>query len=142
MSLNHLTGKFFWGHCITDNMLKMEVLKCWDLTWLAPCPTQTMLNFTNNGWMDENRFFFWTQHCLKKGGGGRWRMKYHCQYFAKVFQIQSTLRENSASRISLLPCSMKILWIGDFLWFAGTNFWGSRWLKFLVGTNFCDSLFK
>ena len=35
-----------------------------------------------------------------------------------------------------------ILQIGDFLWFAGTNFCGSRWLKFLVGTNFCDSLFK
>ena len=39
-------------------------------------------------------------------------------------------------------CGSFILRIGDFLWFAGTNFCGSRWLKFLVGTNFCDSLFK
>lgn len=78
----------------------MEVLKCWDLTWLAPCPTPN--NFTNNGWMGWNKFFFLTQHCLKKRGGGGWRMKYHCQYFAQLFQIQSTLRENSASRISLL----------------------------------------
>ena len=30
--------------------------------------------------------------------------------------------------------------IGDFLWFAGTNYCGSRRLKFLLGTNFCDAL--
>ena len=39
-------------------------------------------------------------------------------------------------------CRAKILRIGDFLWFAGTNFCGSRRLKFLLGTTFCDSLFK
>ena len=48
---------------------------------------------------------------------------------------------------AFIPCSMKILrefYFADwrFLWFAGTNFCGSRWMKFLVGTNFCDSLFK
>ena len=41
----------------------------------------------------------------------------------------------------LLQCSMKILrefYFADwrFLWFAGTKFCGSRWLKFLVGTYF------
>ena len=41
-----------------------------------------------------------------------------------------------------VPCSTKILRIGDFLWFAGTNICRSRRLKFLLGTNFCDSLFK
>ena len=61
---------------------------------------QTMLNFTNNGWIGEVLFLNTT--LLEEGGRGGWRMKYHCQYFVQVFQIQSTLRENSASRISLL----------------------------------------
>ena len=33
-----------------------------------------------------------------------------------------------------------ILRIGDFLWFEGTNFCVTRWLKFLLGTSFCDSV--
>ena len=45
-------------------------------------------------------------------------------------------------RFALKFCGSFILRIGDFLWFAGTNFYGSRWLKFLLGTNFCGSLFK
>ena len=45
-------------------------------------------------------------------------------------------------RVAWKFCGSFILRIGDFLWFAGTNFCGSRWLKFPMGTNFCDSLFK
>ena len=45
-------------------------------------------------------------------------------------------------RIARKFCGSFILRIGDFLWFAGTKFCGSRRLKFLLGTNFCDSLFK
>ena len=41
-----------------------------------------------------------------------------------------------------LLCSTKILQIGYFLRFAGTNFCAMGWLKVLLGTNFCDSLFK
>lgn len=37
-------------------------------------------------------------------------------------------------------CRSFILQIGDFLCFAGTICGGSRWLKFLLGTNFCDFL--
>ena len=57
---------------------------------------------------------------------------------------------SSANIISIeliynIPFSTKILRsfilrIGDFLCFAGTNFCGSRWLKLLLGTNFCDSV--
>ena len=48
----------------------------------------------------------------------------------------------SSYRVAWKFCGSFILQIGDFLWFAETNFCGSRWLKFLVGTNFCDSVFK
>ena len=43
-------------------------------------------------------------------------------------------------RVARKFCGSFILRIADFLWFAGTNFCGSRWLKFLLGTNFCDAL--
>ena len=50
--------------------------------------------------------------------------------------------DNWAYRLAWKFCGSFILRIGDFLWFAGTNFCGTRWLKFLLGTNFCESLFK
>ena len=43
-------------------------------------------------------------------------------------------------RVARKCCRSFILRIGDFLCFAGTNFCGSRRLKSLVGTNFCDAL--
>ena len=39
-------------------------------------------------------------------------------------------------RVARKFCGSFILRIGDFLWFAGTNFCGSRWLKYLLGLIF------
>ena len=45
-------------------------------------------------------------------------------------------------RVAWKFCESFILRIGDVLWFAGTNFCGSRWPQLLVETNFYDSQFK
>ena len=51
-------------------------------------------------------------------------------------ESKTSFLETLFSIEKVLPCSMKLLRVGDLLWFTGTNFCGSRWLKFLVGSNF------
>ena len=56
-----------------------------------------------------------------------------------IYDAQENLKEITY-RVARKFCGSFILQIGDFLWFAGTNYCGSRRLKFLLGTNFCDAL--
>ena len=41
-----------------------------------------------------------------------------------------------------MQCSMKMLWIRKVFCFVETNLYASRWLKFLLGTNTQDFLYK
>ena len=70
------------------------------------------------------------------------RGKFRQQLLIHGLQLLHLLKGTREYRVAWKFCGSFILRIGDFLWFAGTNFCGSRWLKLLVGTNFCDSLFK
>ena len=81
------------------------------------------------------------QHCMEKNNknhltpcsgiqiGGEWVKKIMWQE-KKVYHVARKF------------CGSFILRIGHFLWFTGTNFCGSGRLKFLLGTNFYNSLFK